>query len=583
MLIRDIIPPKRGRKKFSYKVIAVFLIILIVTGIFPTKNVKEGVAASWLGNWAYRKSHVINATAGAGTNYQIKITVHYGIGVDGGEDVYLNNHSRTDFGDVRFTDNDSTTLLDYWMEEKVDGDYAIFWVKVIDDLSVIDRTIYVYYGKSDATIISNGANTFYFFSDFETGDLSEWSNPGADCSIETGIVRHGSYAAKCNNGFPGGQSLVEELTPSGSLTGTFMFEGYFRGNKPWGFCGWCGYPYTLWTLSVQMVYSMMFHEDAISYYQGVAIDPWPLNFNYSGDTWHRLKLMVDFINSKQKGWRDNDYMGEIDLRDSGGNLLDSDDSIWRLQTSAGWGDIYVDMYFVRKYTEPEPSHGSWGAETMFSLPNTSLPVSTNCLGNIYHTLGGEVSCQLDSGNQLKVIVPPNSIEGLAILKIEPKSKESIIQTNPLLPDTQIIEDLVSDFTVFTQQNQEINTFNQELTLIFTYNPEKLKELEINESSLTIYKFNNTKSTWQQLRTTIDSVNHIASAKTRSFSIFALIRKNEIEEKPTVEGSSKQIIDIQEKIVDLYNQIIEKETLNKIIEVLNKLIQLHNQLFEILKG
>ena len=37
---------------------------------------------------------------------------------------------RSDFGDIRFTDSDGVTELSYWMEEKVDGDYAVFWVKV---------------------------------------------------------------------------------------------------------------------------------------------------------------------------------------------------------------------------------------------------------------------------------------------------------------------------------------------------------------------------------------------------------------------------------------------------------------------
>ena len=77
---------------------------------------------AFLTGWTYRKSHVIEYAAGAGTLYQKRIKVHYGAGTDSGEDVYLNSHSRTDFGDVRFTDDDGTTLLDYWIEKKVDSD-----------------------------------------------------------------------------------------------------------------------------------------------------------------------------------------------------------------------------------------------------------------------------------------------------------------------------------------------------------------------------------------------------------------------------------------------------------------------------
>jgi len=44
--------------------------------------------------------------------------------------VSCHEHCRTDFGDIRFTKSDGITELDYWMEEVVDGDYAVFWVKV---------------------------------------------------------------------------------------------------------------------------------------------------------------------------------------------------------------------------------------------------------------------------------------------------------------------------------------------------------------------------------------------------------------------------------------------------------------------
>jgi len=86
---------------------------------------------SWLSGWGYRKSHeIVGSTAGAVTDYQVRVKAHYGSGDDSGEDVYLNEHCRTDFGDVRFTDSDGETEIPYWMEEKVDGDYAVFWVKV---------------------------------------------------------------------------------------------------------------------------------------------------------------------------------------------------------------------------------------------------------------------------------------------------------------------------------------------------------------------------------------------------------------------------------------------------------------------
>ena len=149
----------------------------------------------WLSGWTYRKSHVINSASGAGTNYQIRIKAHYGSGTDSGEDVYLNGHCRTDFGDIRFTDDDGTTLLDYWMEEKSDSDYAVFWVEVKDDLSSSSATIYIYYGKSDATYTdaqTHGENTFLFFDDFPgtSLDTDKWTDISGDVSVSDSWVTY---------------------------------------------------------------------------------------------------------------------------------------------------------------------------------------------------------------------------------------------------------------------------------------------------------------------------------------------------------------------------------------------------------
>lgn len=127
---------------------------------------------AWLTNWQYRKSHIINAQAGAGTNYQVGIKVYYGSGTDGTETVdndvmgkvYCNSHCKTDFGDIRFTDDDGSTLLDCWMEEKVNSNYAIFWVEVADSLESSNVTIYIYYGNSNAKYPFQGAGYDYFVS-----------------------------------------------------------------------------------------------------------------------------------------------------------------------------------------------------------------------------------------------------------------------------------------------------------------------------------------------------------------------------------------------------------------------------------
>jgi len=155
----------------------------------------------WLTGWLHRKSHeIVGSTAGAVTDYQIRIKVHYGSGTDSGEDVYLNGKCRTDFGDIRFTDSDGVTELSYWMEEKLDGDYAIFWVKVpYIPASPDTAIIYIYYGNPSATTTSNGVSTFIRFTDFEDGVLPSWMHDKSGeqtPSIRSDIAK-GSYAYGC--------------------------------------------------------------------------------------------------------------------------------------------------------------------------------------------------------------------------------------------------------------------------------------------------------------------------------------------------------------------------------------------------
>jgi hypothetical protein len=141
----------------------------------------------WLSGWSYRKAHQIAAGSGAGQGYQMRFGVYYGSGPDAGEDVFCNSLCKSDFSDIRFTDDDKTTKLSYWMEEMVPSNYAIFWVKINDDLDTA-QTIYVYYGNPSASSESNGDSTFRFFDDFEGPSLntSKWilDTIGSEASYE---------------------------------------------------------------------------------------------------------------------------------------------------------------------------------------------------------------------------------------------------------------------------------------------------------------------------------------------------------------------------------------------------------------
>ena len=315
-------------------------------------------ALRWLSDWGYRKSHVINPASGAGTNYQVKVKVYYGSGTDSGENVYLNGKCRTDFGDIRFTNDDQTTLLDYWIEEKVDSSYAIIWVEVADDLSTVAQTIYVYYSKSDATTTSNGTNTFNFFDDF-SGDLSKWSRDktsGVYPRIENGYMRAGGGTTSSPYGHT---SLGSSPTYSAFLNNAVLYrarmslngigEVVFRGN----FAANTGYkdrhdqrsgqgqsflkpPYSGWG----------FITGAGADGDVPSADVWYIfEITAVGDT---FKLYRDGVLKRTATDTQYSNAGEIALQNHYGSYTD------------------YDWVAVRKYVSPEPSHGSWGSEERVS-------------------------------------------------------------------------------------------------------------------------------------------------------------------------------------------------------------------------
>jgi len=334
-----------------------------------------GAPSDWYNpGWLYRKSHIINSATGAGTNYQVKVKVYYGSGTDSGENVYLGSKCRTDFGDIRFTDDDQTTLLDYWMQEKVDGNYAIFWVEVADDLGTA-RTIYIYYGKSDATTTSNGDNTFNFFDDFPGTSLdttNKWDviNPGA-----------GSYWVS------GGLLTIQSTGDWWGTTDTSLY--------------------------VVSKSSFSFNYAAESLINQIGSDTLPRFFGLRASSVANSRMFVmigDFNRSHITNvYRDSDggnagwYGEDSGISNPGNNKIARferngdtvtsyyNNSLMNTRTVTNWDLVKValtdtiafgappypnkfDWIFVRKYVDPQPSHGTWGSEEgeegLYTSPGT---------------------------------------------------------------------------------------------------------------------------------------------------------------------------------------------------------------------
>jgi len=321
----------------------------------------------WLTGWQYRKSHeIIGSTAGAQTDYQIRIKIYYGSGTDSGENVYLNGKCRADFGDIRFTADDGETLLSYWMEEKVDGDYALFWVKIPSiPANPYTTTIYIYYGNPTATTTSNGFNTFLWFNDFETSigftrfpyDVAPFGDEDGvspdTYSLEAGKLKavqkvggshilalvslpHDNVAISVKINF-GSLESVEEIGISARYTKTDSIANqyYLRAIRHTG-AGRYG---------LELVKNYGRAESILG--------TW--SFTHSANTWYKIELRL--YGSQLRAFQDGvERITATDTSIASGNELGVH-SGYTISVLHYWDD-----FFVRKYVEPEPSHGAWGSE-----------------------------------------------------------------------------------------------------------------------------------------------------------------------------------------------------------------------------
>jgi hypothetical protein len=272
--------------------------------------------------------------------------------------VGLSQKCRTDFGDVRFTESDGTTLLDYWVEEKTDSNEAIFWVEVADDLSSEDHAIYVYYGKDDATSISSGQNTFLFFDDFlgSAWDTSAWQtvgSPSTSVSDSKIVVSRNSYSGSWSaHGLKTKTFSVDEArimtraktssthasNTAGYACSQFTSKGARNG---FGFSGG------------NIIVEVDGRDEGASF-----TTAYPQA--YLTNAFYTLYL-YRWGTSYAKEYVNGVYKSQVtsNVRDGSRNV-----AVWIEEwgSFSGTRDVTVDWVAVAKYADPEPSHGNWGSE-----------------------------------------------------------------------------------------------------------------------------------------------------------------------------------------------------------------------------
>lgn len=126
------------------------------------------LATNWFSySWGKRKPIIIDNTLNSNSlsDHQVRMEIMHEADMN------------SDFSDLRFTDSDGITELDYWIHEYTASTNAMVWVEVPSITASSLHTIYVYYGNNSAITSSNGLNTFLLFDDFNDGivDIAKWT------------------------------------------------------------------------------------------------------------------------------------------------------------------------------------------------------------------------------------------------------------------------------------------------------------------------------------------------------------------------------------------------------------------------
>jgi hypothetical protein len=373
-------------KKIVKGLLLAFLCMPLLITADRSQTTKSSLRAGepWLSGWHYRKNHVINSTTGAGTDYQMKITVHYGSGSDSAGDVYCNSHCKTDFSDIRFTSSDGVTLLSAWNQSQVNGDNVVTWVKIQDDLTSSGTTIYIYYGNSGVSVYWSGSSTFIEFDSGGSpvsGDLwaataessdSNWIS-GSQLDVTVGSTV-GALGGNRNNVFD-----FEELRPSLGQKSVYVsgcggvhyggmatslavdFDYYIQTLSSYDNC-WAVWVYVAFKYS-DVMYKVIRLKDA--YFDGwewrttqllnnappthgidVSTDDITVYTTDSIQTWYSKSI-------KSTDYCATTYPTDVYIGVDGGH-----------DNCVGYGSVeaYFQTIRIRKYVSPEPSQGSWGSE-----------------------------------------------------------------------------------------------------------------------------------------------------------------------------------------------------------------------------
>jgi len=317
---------------------------------------------AWLDGWAYKKAVTLSRASGAVSDYQMKLLVGESSGATG-EDVDCNSHILSNFDDLRFTTDDGTTLLDYWIESitgSTPNRLATVWIE-FGTIGTGATTFYMYYGKTSAAAVSSGANTFIIYDDFERGNDGDaiggdWTQTAGSVKISTaqdiGNVTgfFGTRAMKLATSAPTSTATIPCAASANIAVRFRIYKETAAGLAAYSEDG------THAAVIKADTNELVYYLDAGGYVStGVSI---------TADAWQVLG-MQDFV------WGASptvDVMVNDAVATNNASVHFADTGYVNLIALQGWtDDIWIDNFMVRNFRTTEPAWGSWGSEVAWGV------------------------------------------------------------------------------------------------------------------------------------------------------------------------------------------------------------------------
>jgi hypothetical protein len=148
---------------FSLIITLIITLLSVIIAFHPDYSTHaRAQSGNWFDpNWQYRLPVTVDNSSNANnlTNYQDAVSLS--------STNFDFTKAQTNGNDLRFTDTDGTTLINYWIETYNSTKKAAkIWVNVPTIPANAQKIIYMYFGNPAASSASNGKSTFNFFDDF---------------------------------------------------------------------------------------------------------------------------------------------------------------------------------------------------------------------------------------------------------------------------------------------------------------------------------------------------------------------------------------------------------------------------------